>query len=127
MQLWIFLVNHTMWKESWGETIEVIRKKVLSDAQTHGYATSIDDIVMGWNEYDWYNTGLNPVKPVRFIYCCKKRKIKNMLFSLESICWWGHYKNLPSERKYANGPELLRSGPGDISDFLVLLVFLRPV
>ena len=77
-------MNHTIWKRTWGETIEVIRKKVLSNAQTYGYATSIDDIVMGWNEYDWYNTGLNPVKPVRFIYCCK-RKIRNMLFSLESV------------------------------------------
>ena len=65
-----------MWKDSWGETFEVIRKKVLSDAQTHGYATSIDDIVSSWNDYDWYNTGLNPVKPVRFIYCFKKKKNK---------------------------------------------------
>ena len=63
-----------MWKESWGETFEVIRKKVLSNAQTHGYITSIDDIEGNWNGYDWYNTGLNPVKPVRFIYCCIKRK-----------------------------------------------------
>ena len=68
MQLWIFLAKHTTWKESWGETFEVIRKKVLSDAQTHGYITAIDDIANNWNGYDWYNTGLNPVRTVSFIY-----------------------------------------------------------
>ena len=34
------------------------------------------------------------------------------------------YKNFPSERKDANSPQLLRSGPGEISDFLVLFTFL---
>ena len=61
-----FKVNHLTWKSTWGDTFEVIRKKVQSDAQTHAYMTSIDDIVKNWPDYDWYNTGLNPVRPVSF-------------------------------------------------------------
>ena len=56
-----------MWKESWGETFEVIRKKVLSNAQTHGYITAIEDINGNWGGHDWYNTGLNPVQLVSCI------------------------------------------------------------
>ena len=56
-----------MWTNSWGETFEVIRKKVLSDDQTHGYITCNSDILSNWAGYDWYNTGLNPVKTVCFI------------------------------------------------------------
>ena len=61
-----FIANHLTWESTWADTFDVIRKKVLSDAQTHAYMTSIDDI-MSWADYDWYNTGLNPVRPVRFI------------------------------------------------------------
>ena len=54
------------WYSSWSETIDAVNKKVrLSDAQTHAYMTSIDDIIY-WPDIDWYNTGLNPVKPVSF-------------------------------------------------------------
>ena len=60
-----FIANHLTWESTWADTFDVIRKKVLSDAQTHAYMTSIDDI-MSWADYDWYNTGLNPVKPVSF-------------------------------------------------------------
>ena len=29
--------------------------------------TSPENIRISWADYDWYNTGLNPVRPVRFI------------------------------------------------------------
>ena len=64
--MFYFKVNHLTWKSTWADTWEVIRKKVMSDAQTHAYMTAIDDIVMNWPDYDWYNTGLNPVRPVSF-------------------------------------------------------------
>ena len=54
------------WKDDWDETFDTIRKKVLSDTQSYGYMTSIDDI-MNWPGHDWYNTELNPVNPVSFI------------------------------------------------------------
>ena len=60
------LVNHLTWEYTWADTFDVIRKKVLSDAQTHAYMTSIDDIQASWADYDWCNTELNPVKPVNF-------------------------------------------------------------
>ena len=63
----IFLANHTTWTDSWGETFEVIRKKVLSDAPTHGYITTNSDILSNWAGYDWYKTGLNPVYTVSSI------------------------------------------------------------
>ena len=55
------------WEDNWGDTFEVIRKKVLSDDPTHAYMTAIEDIQMGWSDYDWYNTGLNPIRPVSLI------------------------------------------------------------
>ena len=59
-----------MWKNSWGETFDFIRKKVLNNAPTHGYVSTIDDIAVNWDGYDWYNTGLNPIKPVSVVECC---------------------------------------------------------
>ena len=68
------------WKDDWDETFDTIRKKVLSDTQSYGYMTSIDDII-NWPDHDWYNTELNPVKPVSFI--AKNKKIDS------------NYKNIP--------------------------------
>ena len=76
------LVNHLTWESTWGDTHDVIRKKVLSDAQTHAYMTSIDDIQKAWSDYDWYNTELNPVKPVNFT----AKRIKSTLF----LSFWHH-------------------------------------
>ena len=63
--MFYFIANYLTWEYTWGDTFEVIRKKVLSDAQTHAYMTSIDDLQF-WSDYTWYNTGLNPVRPVSF-------------------------------------------------------------
>ena len=53
------------WYDSWSETIDAVNKKVrLSDAQTHAYMTSIDDINSLWSDHEWYKTDLNPIKPV---------------------------------------------------------------
>ena len=49
-----------------GDTFDVIRKKVLSDAQTHAYMTSKDDIKRRSDVNQWFNTGLNRIKPVSF-------------------------------------------------------------
>ena len=61
-----FLASYLTWEFTWLDTFDVIKKKVLSDFQTHGYMTSIDDIMMSWKDYDWYNTGVNPIKAVTF-------------------------------------------------------------
>ena len=72
MQLKIFLIlfflanNHLTWSDTWGETIENVHRKVVGDSPSHAYVTSIDDIRNRYNEYGWYNTGLNPVKAVIF-------------------------------------------------------------
>ena len=44
--------------------------------------------------------------------------------NIESLCQLEGYENFPSERKPPNGPELPRPGPGEMSDFLVLFIFL---
>ena len=83
------------WKDDWDETFDTIRKKVLSDTQSYGYMTSIDDI-MNWPGHDWYNTELNPVKPVSFIAKRGKEKwigtirifhisLKNVLFRILTV------------------------------------------
>ena len=51
----------------------------------------------------------------------------NYVYSIDSLWQLEYYKNFPSERKDANGPQLLRSGPGEISEFLVLFTFLGRV
>ena len=62
-----FPADHMLWYNSWSETLDAVKKKVLSDAQTHAYMTSRDDSVLSLPDYDWYNTRLNPVKPVNDI------------------------------------------------------------
>ena len=76
---------------TWPDTFEVIRKKVLSDAQTHAYMTSIDDIL--YIEDDWYNTGLNPIRPVSFTagrvgFVFGKLKKINGIFDSKSITFF---------------------------------------
>ena len=88
--MFYFIANHLTWEYTWGDTFEVIRKKVLSDAQTHAYMTSIDDIYSAWPDYDWYNTGLNPIKPVSFTagragFVFGKLKKINGIFHSKSI------------------------------------------
>ena len=59
-----FPANYLTWEYSWGATFDVITKKVLSDAQTHAYMTSIDDINSLWSDHEWYKTDLNPIRTV---------------------------------------------------------------
>ena len=67
--MFYFLANYTTHVPSWAGTFELIKKKVHNDGPiSHAYMTSVDDILGVWKDYVWYNTGLNPIKPVTFYF-----------------------------------------------------------
>ena len=65
--MFYFLANYITYQWSWADTIDMVKKKVHNDGPlSHAYMTSIDDIILSWKDYPWYNTGLNPIRPVTF-------------------------------------------------------------
>ena len=76
-----FLANYLTYEFTWADTFDVIKKKVLSDAQSHGYFTSVDDILSSWKDYTWYNTGLNPIQTVTF-NAGRKTQLKHLPYDI---------------------------------------------